>query len=149
AQRLAALRRSRPLRRPNTTIYLGPTPGLRAGGRTQSLTHAPRVAAGVTTMMRAGLLRGILAALFMFSAALPGSAEHACEREMGRAAEIYGVPLGVLYAVGLTETGRAGSLRPYALNVEGKPVYAIGKDEALRAVTQARLAGARIIDIGC
>src|SRR5436190_13491964 len=29
-----------------------------------------------------------------------------CEREMIRAAKLYAVPLGVLYAVGLTETGR-------------------------------------------
>ena len=93
--------------------------------------------------------RGILAALFMCSAAVSGSAEEACEREMARAAQIYGVPLGVLYAVGLAETGRAGSLRPYALNVEGKAVYDIGKDEALHTVVAARRTGARMIDIGC
>jgi soluble lytic murein transglycosylase-like protein len=100
-------------------------------------------------MMRAGLSRAILAVCFMFSAAVRGSAEDACEREMVRAAQNYGVPLGVLYAVGLAETGRAGSLQPYALNVEGKPVYAASRGEALHAVAQARLAGARMIDIGC
>ena len=46
---------------------------------------------------------------------------------MTRAAQSYGIPLGVLYAVGLTETGRGDSLRPYALNIEGKSVYDIGK----------------------
>jgi hypothetical protein len=39
-----------------------------------------------------------------------------------------------------------GSLRPYALNVEGKAVYDIGKEEALRTVARARRAGARMID---
>jgi hypothetical protein len=35
----------------------------------------------------------------------------ACEREMTRAAALHGVPLNVLYSVGLTETGR-GELSP-------------------------------------
>lgn len=42
---------------------------------------------------------------------------------MMRAAQKYGVPLGVLYAVGLTETGRRGSLSPYALNIEGPSFF--------------------------
>jgi len=46
-----------------------------------------------------------------------------CEREMLRAAHRHGIPLGMLYAVGLTETGRGDSLRPYALNIEGRAVY--------------------------
>jgi soluble lytic murein transglycosylase-like protein len=59
------------------------------------------------------------------------------------------VPLGMLYAVGLAETGRGDSLQPYALNIEGRAVFAIGKQEALREVEAARQAGARLIDIGC
>ncbi|EEX59880.1 lytic transglycosylase catalytic, partial [Brucella abortus bv. 2 str. 86/8/59] len=47
-------------------------------------------------------------------------AENICEREMHRASARYGVPLGILYAVGLTETGRKNSLQPYAMNIEGK-----------------------------
>ena len=43
-----------------------------------------------------------------------------CEGEMARAARRHGVPLGVLYAVGLSETGRDGVLHPYALNIDGK-----------------------------
>jgi hypothetical protein len=42
---------------------------------------------------------------------------------MLRAAHRHGIPLGMLYAVGLTETGRGDSLRPYALNIEGRAVY--------------------------
>jgi soluble lytic murein transglycosylase-like protein len=77
------------------------------------------------------------------------SGGNACEREMIRAAGKYGVPLGMLYAVGLTETGRKGSLQPYALNVEGRAVYGGDKHEALRQFAQAKAAGAKLIDMGC
>ena len=52
--------------------------------------------------------RIIVAALFISSAsAAQAAAEtaHPCEREMARAARQHGIPLGILYAVGLTETG--------------------------------------------
>jgi hypothetical protein len=39
---------------------------------------------------------------------------------MVAAARKYRVPLGILYAVGLTETGRRNSLYPHALNIEGQ-----------------------------
>ena len=68
---------------------------------------------------------------------------------MARAARTHGVPLGMLYAVGLAETGRGNSLRPYALNIEGRAVYDIDKVEALRRVEAARKAGIKLIDIGC
>jgi soluble lytic murein transglycosylase-like protein len=77
------------------------------------------------------------------------AAGDACEREMARAAQVHGIPLGVLYAVGLTETGRGDSLRPYALNIEGKAVYDISKAEALTRFASARHAGAKMIDVGC
>jgi soluble lytic murein transglycosylase-like protein len=80
----------------------------------------------------------------------PASAgTNACEREMARAAQAYGVPLGMLYAVGLTETGRGDSLRPYALNVEGQASYDVDSQVALRRFHAARRAGARLIDVGC
>jgi soluble lytic murein transglycosylase-like protein len=90
------------------------------------------------------------AAIFTFSAAAAATAaENACEREMVRAAQKHGVPLGMLYAVGLAETGRGDSLRPYALNIEGRSVYGIDKQEALRRFEAARRAGAKLIDVGC
>ena len=49
----------------------------------------------------------LLAALTAFTssaASLPAAAGNVCESEMTRAAKEYDVPLGVLYAVGLTET---------------------------------------------
>jgi soluble lytic murein transglycosylase-like protein len=68
---------------------------------------------------------------------------------MARASEKYGVPLGVLYAVGLTETGRKGSLHPYALNIAGKTVFAQSPAEAIAAFQRARKKGIRLIDLGC
>jgi soluble lytic murein transglycosylase-like protein len=68
---------------------------------------------------------------------------------MEKASIRYEVPLGVLYAVGMTETGRKGSLHPYALNVEGKTVYASTAQEALAVFRQSRLQGAKLIDLGC
>jgi soluble lytic murein transglycosylase-like protein len=72
-----------------------------------------------------------------------------CEREMVLASRKHGVPLGMLYAVGLTETGQKGSLQPYALNVEGRAVYGIDKNNALERFAQAKKAGAKLIDMGC
>ena len=102
-------------------------------------------------MTASKLLATGAALAFMFSA--PGAAAqtqgNACEREMVRAARKHGVPLGMLYAVGLTETGRGDSLRPYALNVEGRAIYDVDRDGALRHFQAARRAGAKLIDVGC
>lgn len=68
---------------------------------------------------------------------------------MIRAARTYEVPLAVLYAVGLTETGRRGSLHPYALNIEGPSFFPADLGEAIRRVENARKGGAKLIDIGC
>lgn len=77
------------------------------------------------------------------------SAPNVCEREMATAARVHGIPLGVLYAVGLTETGRKGSLHPFTLNVEGKSVFASDIREAMAHFEQARQQGAKLIDVGC
>ena len=100
---------------------------------------------------RALLAAAIVAAYFSDGA--PGFAASArltvCEQEMLRASEQHQVPLGVLYAVGLTETGRKGSLQPYALNVEGKALYSTSAAEAIRKFEAARARGAKLIDLGC
>ena len=72
-----------------------------------------------------------------------------CEREIQSAAAKYGIPEGILYSVGLTETGRKGSLSPYALNVEGKAVFATSAKDALQHFQLARQGGAKLIDMGC
>ncbi|PWL17311.1 lytic transglycosylase [Falsochrobactrum shanghaiense] len=76
-------------------------------------------------------------------------AENICEREMHRASIRHDVPLGILYAVGLTETGRKNSLQPYAMNIEGRAEFLSSPVEALRRFTEVRAEGARLIDLGC
>jgi soluble lytic murein transglycosylase-like protein len=92
-----------------------------------------------------------LAAVSMFSGQRAALAEEGnlCERELVRAAAMHNVPLSMLYAVGLSESGRGGSLQPYALNIDGRPAYEPNKPAALRAFRQAKLDGAKLIDVGC
>ncbi len=59
------------------------------------------------------------------------------------------VPVAVLYAVALTETGQRGSLHAYAMNIEGRPSFNSTLEEALRRFSAARENGARLIDLGC
>jgi Transglycosylase SLT domain len=72
-----------------------------------------------------------------------------CERYLPKISQTERVPLGVLYAVGLTETGVKGSLHPYALNVEGKTVITTSALEAMTVFTNARKQGKKLIDLGC
>jgi soluble lytic murein transglycosylase-like protein len=93
----------------------------------------------------------VLAALCLSSLAA-GAAQAAanpCEAEILRAADRYGIPAGILYAVGLTETGNKGSLQPNALNIEGKAVFPRSRTEALADFNAARQQGKTLIDLGC
>lgn len=74
---------------------------------------------------------------------------NACEPEILRASNTYGVPVGILYAVGLTETGNKGSLQPNAMNIEGKTLFPDNRAQALSAFARARQDGAKLIDVGC
>jgi soluble lytic murein transglycosylase-like protein len=89
------------------------------------------------------------AALFMFSASSALAEQDLCEREMTRAAAKYQIPLGILYAVGLTETGGGGHLHAYALNLEGDSIYSLNREQAIARFHAARSSGKRLIDIGC
>ena len=100
--------------------------------------------------MKIRAFRTVAAAMVFTSSACSASAgESACEREMARAAGKHGVPLGVLYSVGLAETGRGNSMRPFALNVEGRAYYPLTKQAALREFAVAQRTGAKLIDVGC
>ncbi|MDD7909004.1 MULTISPECIES: transglycosylase SLT domain-containing protein [Pseudovibrio] len=72
-----------------------------------------------------------------------------CERELERASALYDVPLGILYSVGLTETGRRGSLHPFALNIEGDSHFAPNASDAVREIRRAQARGKKLIDVGC
>ncbi len=51
--------------------------------------------------------------------------------------------------MGLAETGRKGSLYPWALNVEGKAHFPGTPGEALETFAAARGQGKKLIDVGC
>ena len=100
--------------------------------------------------MRLGVLPIVAAAASISDARAAGAPpQNICEREMIAAANEQAVPLAVLYAVALTETGQRGALNAYAMNVEGRPVFSADLREALERFATAKRAGARLIDIGC
>ncbi|MBB3808357.1 transglycosylase SLT domain-containing protein [Pseudochelatococcus contaminans] len=80
---------------------------------------------------------------------LAAATQNVCEREMIRAARTFNVPVNILYAVGLTETGRRGSLQPYAMNIAGKAYFARNKPDAMRRLNEERARGVKLIDLGC
>jgi soluble lytic murein transglycosylase-like protein len=99
--------------------------------------------------MNKHLIAFLAAISFSITAAHAVAAAGVCEREMSRAANRHGVPLGILFAVGLTESGRRGSLQPYAMNIEGDTVFAKSKTDALRTFEDAVADGKQLIDLGC
>jgi soluble lytic murein transglycosylase-like protein len=100
--------------------------------------------------LRAAALAGLFLASFTYSRSWADSDDAMiCEREMTRAAKKYDVPLGVLYAVALTETGHRGSLHPFALNIAGPSFFPKTLEEALQRFDEARRAGVKLIDVGC
>ncbi len=73
----------------------------------------------------------------------------ACEQFLPAISQSENVPLGVLYAVGMTESGNKGSLHPYALNVQGRSVITYSQNDAMREFQKARRQGVKLIDLGC
>lgn len=100
---------------------------------------------------RLGLALSVATA-FISSAIAPARASGAlgpCEREMARAADAHGIPLGVLYSVGMTESGGKRGLRMFAMNIDGRSVFANDLSDALRRFSEAKGQGAKLIDVGC
>lgn len=91
------------------------------------------------------------AAIFISDGRAPARSEVSpvCEAEMSRASQRHGVPLAVLFAVGLTESGRKGYLHPYALNIAGRTYFGTSARDALREFQAERARGVRLIDLGC
>ena len=86
---------------------------------------------------------------FTSNQALARTAVKLCEAEIQAAARKFNVPEGILYSVGLTETGRKGSLSPYAMNIEGKAVFASSAAAAMAEFDAAKREGRKLIDMGC
>ena len=97
---------------------------------------SPRMRKKVS-LLAAASLAGFTFNTWISSPGLAQASAGLCEREMMRASSKYGVPLGMLYSVGLTETGRRGSLQPYAMNVEGKAVFSTSAGEAMQRFEEA------------
>lgn len=87
--------------------------------------------------------------MFPFDAIADGRIAPQCEREIIRVSRLTGVPVGILYAVGLTESGKGGRLQPYAMNVDGKSAFFFDRDEAISHFRSVKAKGARFVDIGC
>lgn len=68
---------------------------------------------------------------------------------MTRSARENAIPVAVLYAVALTETGQRGALHAYAMNVHGRPAFNATREDALATFDAARRRGERLIDMGC
>lgn len=85
----------------------------------------------------------------------PGTADPStiCDSAATDASDVTGVPLSVLRAISLTETGRKanGGFRPWpwTVNMEGKGYWFDTRDEALAFVYKEYKRGARSFDIGC
>jgi hypothetical protein len=101
---------------------------------------------------RAGIVQLAFCAAAFISSISGGNAAPqslVCEQQLARVSQEEQVPLAVLYAVGLTESGNKGRLHPYALNIEGKTVFAKDKNDALKRFSDARHQGKKLIDLGC
>lgn len=102
-----------------------------------------------------GLVVGLWAALaWPGGAAAARGVDHAvCEAAARRASAETGVPLPVLLAVALSESGRKAGGRfapwPWVLNVEGAGSFYDTRDAALAAAQAAIAAGRESTDIGC
>ena len=141
--------------RPRQMGRASPTSSVRPeADRSRDIHKATRVNQKIEMQIRSqdmGALKTFAAAvLFTFSTILYAVAEpDLCEREMTQAAKKYDIPLGILFAVGLTETGIGGHLHAYALNLQGDTVYSLNKQQAMQRFQTAKASGMKLIDVGC
>jgi hypothetical protein len=108
-------------------------------------------------MFRAIALAAALCAAVTVAAAPARASEEEyaalCERAIVNGARRAGVPVPVLHAIALTETGRKsnGRVRPYpwAINREGKGHWFKTREEALAFAEDSLRQGRRSFDVGC
>ncbi|WP_458097335.1 transglycosylase SLT domain-containing protein [Roseomonas sp. WA12] len=83
------------------------------------------------------------------------SATGLCRAAIASAEREYGLPAGLLAAMGRVESGRRNPETgetgpwPWTMNAEGAGKFFSGKAEAVAEVRQLRAGGMRIIDVGC
>ncbi len=100
-----------------------------------------------------GIALGLAAGLAATPALAQQDLSRVCDRAAVEAAANSGVPVSVLKAISLTETGRSrgGDVRPWpwTVNMEGKGVWFDTQDAALAYVYEHYRRGARSFDVGC
>lgn len=75
---------------------------------------------------------GVAAARTAEAAALPPVPSfYQCTRYFTAVETTYGLPPGILHAIAIVESGRAGVPWPWTLNIDGRTVYAASRREAL------------------
>ena len=99
--------------------------------------------------MKAVYLGALLLTASLYSTGADASESHACERQMAAAAQASQIPLNVLYAVGMTETGAKAGFNPYDMNVDGRSMHPRSLTEALMIFNSELSGGAKFIDVGC
>jgi hypothetical protein len=78
-----------------------------------------------------------------------------CEQAIGFAARTNHVPIDLMNAIGLVETGRpdpaTGAWRPWpwAINAEGRGMFFESKADAVATVRKLQAEGVKSIDVGC
>jgi len=126
-----------------------------SGVATTRRSNAP--AAGATSRTLSRIVTTTLAAFLVALLATPAQANadlsQICDRVAVEAAAATGVPISVLKAISLTETGRArgGTTRPWpwTVNMEGKGVWFDTREAALAYAYEHYKRGARSFDVGC
>lgn len=140
----------------------GPRPGSRRerNGRMPGKI-GPACAPRSTSTPGRRLLATALCAGICLSGTIPARAVAAnkadlsalCDAAARHASRATGVPVSVLQAISLTETGRrrGGTTRPWpwTVNMEGKGHWFPTRDAALAFVDARAAAGARSFDLGC
>jgi hypothetical protein len=78
-----------------------------------------------------------------------------CPRSIAAAETRYSLPTGLLYSIGLVESGRLDSRDgsrqpwPWAADIDGKPQFYNTKQEAVAGVAAILRSGSHSVDVGC
>lgn len=117
------------------------------------LAQVRPLALAVLFLLGPGVALPVRAAASAPSAAAAADLPQLCDAAAGHAARATGVPLAVLRAISLTETGRrrGGTIRPWpwTVNMEGEGHWFPTREAALAYVGKRHAAGARSFDLGC
>lgn len=78
-----------------------------------------------------------------------GPALFQCTRHFRNSEAMYGIPRGILHAMGVVESGRAGTPWPWALNLSGTPRFPATRSEAMRLMRDEMGTLRTDVAVGC